>query len=316
MTLTQLEYIVAVAKHGNFRLAAKSCHVTQPTLSMQIQKLEEGLGVQIFDRSQHPIQATPIGQKILDQSRIVLSQAALIGELINQEKQQIEGELRLAIIPTLAPYLLPLFIQDFSQRYPKVILHVEESKTDSIIEALKQNRLDVGLLVTPLKEPLIRECVLFHEPFYVYTSAQSPLAQFKELAEQDLEEQDMLLLAEGHCMREQMLSVCQSRRSRPGASDAPLQFESGSIETLCHLVENGRGYTIIPHLAKTWQKNRPGRIIPFTEPGPSREVSLVVHKSFVRETLLQALISCIHASLPISLQTPSARYRRVGLSRS
>ncbi len=313
MTLTQLEYIVAVAKHGNFRVAAKSCFVTQPTLSMQIQKLEDQLGVKIFDRSQQPIQATPIGQKILDQARVVLSQSALIGELIKQEKQEIAGDLSLAIIPTLAPYLLPLFLQDFSARYPAVRLHVEESKTDSIIEALRQNRLDVGLLVTPLSEPLIRECPLFEEPFYVYTSRQNPLAALDLVEEKDLREQDMLLLTEGHCMREQVLSICRSRQSRAVALDAPLQFESGSIETLCHLVENGKGYTIIPHLAKIWQENRPGKVIAFADPCPSREVSLACHQSYVKESLLQALIQCIRANLPESLQHPHHRYRTLGI---
>ncbi|RZA10571.1 MAG: hydrogen peroxide-inducible genes activator [Proteobacteria bacterium] len=313
MTLTQLEYIVAVEKFGNFSTAAKSCFVTQPTLSMQIQKIEEELGVMIFDRSKQPIQATSIGRKILDQSRVVLSQSALIKELISKEKDAIEGDLRLAIIPTLAPYLLPLFLNDFAKNFPQVSLYVEESKTDDIIQALQQNQLDIGLVVTPLEEPLLREYPLFHEPFYVYASKDSELAHKKSIAEGDLQDQELLLLTEGHCMREQMLKVCRNRNTRHSNSLSKVQFESGSIETLCHLVERGNGYTVIPHLAKNWQDYRDGKVIPFISPSPSREVSLVVHRSFARESMLMALANCIKAALPKELQNPTENYTTVGI---
>lgn len=299
ITITQLEYIVAVERYGNFRLAAKSCFVTQPTLSMQIQKLEDELGVMIFDRSRQPISPTPIGEKIIAQSRSVLRETAAITELINREQQRVEGELRVAIIPTLAPYLLPLFLQNFTSSYPGVTLHVEESKTDDITRALRQNQLDVGILVTPLGEDLLRELPLFQEPFYVYASESSELAPKKEVVEEDLKSQGLLLLTEGHCMREQMLKVC---RGQAGPIEGQLQFESGSIETLCHLVENGHGYTVIPYLAKTWLSPRSGRIIPFANPQPSREVSLVVHKSYVKETLLDALRRSIQDALPSDLK--------------
>lgn len=299
VTLTQLEYIVAVEKFGNFGLAAKSCFVTQPTLSMQIQKLEEQLGVVVFDRSKQPIRATAIGQKILDQSRVVLNHAALITELINQEKEQIEGDLRLAIIPTLAPYLLPLFLHDFTQQFPKVRLFVEESKTDDIIQGLQQNQLDAGLLVTPLEEPSLTEIPLFHEPFYVYTSEKGELSHLSVVSDKDLQNQELLLLTEGHCMREQTLRICKQRNQ---SANKLLHFESGSIETLCHLVERGEGYTVVPHLAKTWLESRPGHIIPFTTPTPTREVSLVVHRSFVRQSILQALSNAIQRALPAELR--------------
>ncbi|MBC7660742.1 MAG: LysR family transcriptional regulator [Chitinophagaceae bacterium] len=313
MTLTQLEYIVAVEKFGNFSAAAKSCFVTQPTLSMQIQKTEEELGVMIFDRSKQPIQATAIGRKILDQSRVVLSQSGRIKELITQEKDSIEGDLRLAIIPTLAPYLLPLFLGDFAKRYPAVKLCVKESKTDDIIAALAQNQLDIGLVVTPLDEPTLKEYPLFHEPFYVYASKTSALAHKKSIAEGDLQDQELLLLTEGHCMREQMLKVCRQRNARHANSLSNVQFESGSIETLCHLVEKGNGYTVIPHLAKYWQDFRDGKVIPFVAPSPSREVSLVVHRSFARESIIQALACCIQAALPPELQGIGLPHKTIGI---
>lgn len=312
MTLTQLEYIVAVEKFRNFRKAAKSCFVTQPTLSMQIQKLEDQLGVLLFDRSSQPIQATPIGAKILDQARVVLSQAALIAELIQTEKEQVEGDLRLAIIPTLAPYLLPLFLDDFAKRYPKVRLFVEESKTDDIVVALQKNQIDAGLLVTPLGEESLVEHALFREPFYVYAAKNSELAKHTEVRDKDLRDDELLLLAEGHCMREQVLRVCRDRRKNAPLG-AHLQFESGSIETLCHLVEKGLGYTVIPHLAITWQGTRMGKVVPFAEPRPSREVSLVVHRSFVRGSILKALSATIQGALPKELRKGDQDLKTIGI---
>lgn len=307
MSLTQLEYIVAVEKCRNFRMAAKSCHVTQPTLSMQIQKLEDHLGVIIFDRSSQPIQATPIGQKILDQSRVILSQAALLTELISEEKKSIEGDIRLAVIPTLAPYLLPLFVEDLGRKYPRLRLHVEESKTEDIVLALKKNQIDMGLLVTPLNEDHLQEHQLFKEPFHVYAAQASPLAKKKLMTDDDLNHERLLLLAEGHCMREQMVRICLKHRGRPSSEEEALQFESGSIETLCHLVEKGLGFTVIPHLAKTWRESPRGVVIPFAEPVPVREVSLVTHRSFARQSLLKALEETIRATLPVELTRATSR---------
>lgn len=298
ITITQLQYIVAVEKHRNFRQAAKACHVTQPTLSMQIQKLEEDLGVIIFDRSRQPITATPIGQKILDQSRAALSQTERIQVIIDEAKDEVEGDLRLGVIPTLAPYLLPLFLEVFAKRHPKARLLVEETKTDDIIVALRKNQLDVGLLATPLDETGITEHPLFDEPFYVYAHKDSDLAQLDEASDKDLKDEPILLLAEGHCLREQIVRVCRWR----GASPRGFEFESGSVETLCHLVERGHGYTIIPHLAKTWGMSRAGKVVPFSAPQPSREVSLVVHHSFAREGMLKALTAAIKDALPNELK--------------
>ncbi len=311
ITLTQLEYIVAIEKYGNFSAAAKACHVTQPTLSMQVQKLEDDLGVVIFDRSKQPIQATSIGSKIIDQARVTLAQSSRIGELVNQEREILEGELKLAIIPTLAPYLLPLFLGDFAKRYPGIKLFVEESKTKDIISLLGQNQLDIGLVVTPLDEASLVEHSVFHEPFYVYASSQSALAEKKAVLESDLKGEDLMLLAEGHCMREQMLKVCRNYGQKRSNQLAQVQFESGSIETLCHLVEKGNGYTMIPHLARGFLEGRKGKIIPFASPVPSREVSLVVHRSFIRSALLKALLTCIKDNLPSELQKDPKSFQTI-----
>jgi len=308
ITLTQLEYIVAVQKHGNFGQAAKACFVTQPTLSMQIQKLEDDLGVQIFDRSSQPIRPTPIGQKILEQSQVVLAQTERIQSIIHEAKDSLEGELRLGVIPTLAPYLLPLFIDRFCKAYPGLHVQVQESKTDDIIALLKGNQLDIGLLATPLDEPFIVEHPIFIEPFYIYAQKGSALSELD-----DIKNERVLLLAEGHCLRTQMTRVCNYRESKAKKAKQPFDFESGSIETLCHLVEKGHGYTVIPHLARTWNATRAGSVIPFSDPRPGREVSLVVHRSFAREGLLRALRESIAGSLPPELRKPDSALKAIKL---
>jgi LysR family transcriptional regulator, hydrogen peroxide-inducible genes activator len=313
LSLTQLQYIVAVERHGSFSQAAKACHVTQPTLSMQVKKLEDDLGVVIFDRSAQPIRATPIGRKILEQSAVVLSQAARLQDLVNEAKDRLDGMLQLSVIPTVAPYVLPLFLQRFSDSYPGVQLKVEERTTDAIIDALREQRTDVGLLATPLDEPMLHELPLFHEPFYVYAKKGSGLAELSQVSDSDLSQERVLLLSEGHCLRTQVMRVCGYRQNRQKKAQSHFEFESGSIETLCHMVDKGLGYTVIPHLAKSWNVTRNGRVIPFSEPQPSREVSLVVHESFARDALLRALAQCIVRSLPPELQQADDSLRTIKL---
>jgi LysR family hydrogen peroxide-inducible transcriptional activator len=313
ITLTQLEYIVAVARHGSFRQAAKACFVTQPTLSMQIKKLEDDLGVSIFDRGAQPVQPTPLGKRVLEQSAVVLNQAARIEELVRAAKSSVEGELSLAVIPTLAPYVLPLFVERFTRAHPAVQLRIEESTTDAILQALRERRLDVGLLATPLHEPMIRERALFREPFYVYARRDSALGQLSQVTDADLKGERVLLLAEGHCLRAQVARVCGYRERKRAREAAGFELASGSIETLCHLVDEGVGYTVIPHLARRWSATRHGRVIPFSEPQPSREVGLIVHESFTRDALLDALAASIEGSLPPELRDPEVALRTVKL---
>lgn len=313
LSLTQLQYVLAVERHGSFSQAARACHVTQPTLSMQIKKLEDELGVVLFDRSAQPIRATPIGRKILEQSAVVLSQAARLQDLVNEAKERLSGVLHLSVIPTLAPYVLPLFLQRFAESYPDVQLKVEERTTDAIIEALREHRTDVGLLATPLDEPMLRELPLFHEPFYVYAKKGGRLAELNQVSDDDLSRERVLLLSEGHCLRTQVMRVCGYRQNRQKKAASHFEFESGSIETLCHMVDKGLGYTVIPHLAKSWNVTRHGRVIPFADPQPSREVSLVVHESFAREALLRALNQSIVRSLPPELQQPEDALRTIKL---
>ena len=310
ITLTQLGYLIAVERFGNFHQAAKSCFVTQPTLSMQIKKLEDDLGILIFDRSSQPIAPTPIGRLVIEQSRLVLSQAAKIEQLVNVTKDELSGELRLAVIPTISPYLVPLFLNDLQNQCPNIELSIEEARTSDIIDGLNRNRFDVGLLATPLGEDSLIEHFLFNEAFYVYAAKDSDLGSIKEIDDQALKDEHLLLLTEGHCLREQTLRVCRGRRSRT-VSKGGLSFSSGSLETLCRLVEQRQGYTVIPELAASWEARRQGVVVPFKQPVPTREVSLVVHRSFMRTKLLAKLVEIIAGNLPASIKSNTSKQRTV-----
>jgi LysR family hydrogen peroxide-inducible transcriptional activator len=297
MTLTQLSYIVAVATHGNFGVAARKCHVTQPTLSMQIQKLEDLLGVIIFDRSKQPVVLTSIGARLVEQARIILREAERLQEIVREESGQIQGDFRLGIIPTIAPYLLPLFLQKFVDRYPAVKLTVEELETASIVQRLKEDTLDAGILATPLHDSGILENKLYDEPFFVCFSQKDELAQKAKLHEKDLPLDRILLLNEGNCLRDQMINLCQFK-AQASHQNQRLHFESGSLTTLIRLVEQGSGFTIVPYLALDTVPQPNCITRPFADPQPVREISLIVHRSYVKHNILEALREEVLDNLP------------------
>src|SRR5450631_2203180 len=288
MTLVQLEYIVAVDTYRHFATAAGYCFVTQPTLSMQVQKLEEELGLKIFDRSKQPVIPTEAGRELIDQARKILSEASVIGEIVQAKKGVLTGELRIGIIPTLAPYLLPLFIQGFTGKYPQIKLVVGEMTTESVVARLREGRIDVGILVTPLQENGIREHVLFYEELLVYVSRKNAAYKKHYMLAQDIDPNKLWLLEEGHCFRSQIVKLCELRKaSREGSQ---FEYEAGSLETLRRMVELNDGITILPELAATDLSKRQMELIRhFKRPAPMREVSLVVHRDFVKQRLVQAL---------------------------
>jgi LysR family hydrogen peroxide-inducible transcriptional activator len=301
MTLTQLEYVLAVADHGSFSLAAQKCFVTQPTLSMQLKKLEDELGVLIFDRTKKPVKATPVGEEIIAQARQNLQGIARIKEIVDEQSNQIRGQLRIGIIPTLAPYLLPLFITSFLSTYPQVNLSVEEFISGQIIRRLKQNWLDVGILVTPLDDSSITEIPLFYEKFYAYISTKNPLSKDDVIKLENLNIEDMLLLSEGHCFRSQVVNICPE--SRHGEWKTPLRFESGSLETLKRIVEQDYGYTLLPELAlMNIAPVNKKYIRELSDPKPLREVSLVVHRGILKRNIISALQNHILENIPDSLK--------------
>jgi len=295
MTLTQLEYLVAVDTFRSFAKAAKHCYVTQPTLSMQIKKVEEELSVLLFDRSKKPVVTTEMGIQITNQARIILQEAGRITEIIQNQKDEIKGELHIGIIPTLSPYLLPLFITKFIGKYPEVTLVVEEILSSEIIDRLKNDRLDVGILVTPLNDRSIIELPIFYEKFFIYMSTKHPLFKQKQINLKELDVSDMWLLQEGHCFRSQTLNICGDKKNK----NSRLRFESGSLETLKRIVEKQFGFTFLPELATVdMESNSKKYVKPFQKPEPMREVSLITHRSFIKKRLINLLLEEIKAHIP------------------
>lgn len=288
MNIQQLEYIVAVDTHRHFAKAAEHSFVTQPTLSMMIQKLEDELGLKIFDRGKQPVVPTAEGVEIIKRARVILSDVKRLKELSIEMKEEVAGEVHIGIIPTLAPYLLPLFLKPFTTKYPNLNIYIKELVTDRIIEQLKTGETDIGILAGPLHEPTITEHVLFYEEFFAYASKTERLPEKKFLLPKQINPERLWLLEEGHCLRNQVFNLCELKKKElPGEN---LHYEAGSIETLINLVDKYEGITIVPQLAmlnlKTGQQKN---IREFANPKPVREISLAVNSNFVRANLLEKL---------------------------
>lgn len=297
ITLTQLEYVLAVAKHGHFSKAAEECHITQPTLSQQIQKLESDLGVILFDRSKKPILLTDLGARLVEQAKIILAEVHKFQDLAEQQSEDIMGELSLGIIPTIAPYVLPLFLKKMLTQYPKLKLTIREMQTARILEALENDELDVGLVATPIASSHMEEYPLFYEPFHLFVASSHPLAQKSRIKQSDLKYDDVWLLAEGHCLRGQILEVCSLPKDKAGRRQ--VDFESGSIETLERLVEANGGYTLVPELALQSDRKRSKVLVrEFERPIPSRQIGLIHRRRQHKLHLIEALGELIIASLP------------------
>ena len=291
MTITQLQYVLAVAEHRNFTLAAEKCFVTQPTLSMQIQKVEEELNIQIFDRRKKPIQLTEIGQKIVNQAKNIVNEADRMQDIVEQQKGFIGGEFRLGIIPTIMPTLLPMFLNNFIKKYPKVKLIIEELNTDEIILKLKNGHLDAAIAATPLMEEKIKEVVLYFEPFMAYIPQSHKYYSKNEIEVSDLDVDEILLLQDGHCFRDGILNLCKN----VSKSDfSHFQLESGSFETLIKLADEGLGITLLPYLHTLDLKESDKlKLKHFVEPKPAREVSLIFPKTELKIQIIDALRSTI-----------------------
>ena len=293
MTITQLKYVLAVAEYQNFTKAAAHVFVTQPTLSMQIQKLEEELSIIIFDRSKKPIELTEIGEKIVNQARNIVNESERMQDVVDQEKGFIGGDFRLGIIPTIMPTLLPMFLKNFINKYPKVHLKIEELTTAEIIIKLNDGHLDAAIAATPLVQDKIKERVLYFEPFVGYIPKNHRLHSKKQLDRSDLDINDILLLEDGHCFRNGVINICKSLKNN-AATDS-FQVESGSFETLIKLSNEGFGMTLLPYLntldiPKEEQKKY---LRYFNEPSPAREVSLLYKKSELKMQIIDSLYDII-----------------------
>ncbi|WP_109832744.1 hydrogen peroxide-inducible genes activator [Reichenbachiella versicolor] len=297
MTLVQLEYIIALDNYRHFAIAAEKCFVTQPTLSMQIQKLEDILGVQIFDRSKHPIEPTPIGEKILEQARTIIAESKKVNEIIELEKNEIKGNIHIGVIPTLAPYIVPLFVSSFVEKYPDINLQISELMTDGLIDQLEKDQLDIGIMVTPLNDNSLKEIPLFYEEFFAYTSHHHSLYNLQDIDAGSLGTDGLWILNEGHCFRKQTLNICKAKKSE--RFNNRVLYESGSLEALKRIVDKRGGYTLLPELfTLDLAKDEKVKLRSFKDPKPTREVGIVFKKSFAKHKLIQALKEEILSTLP------------------
>ena len=300
MTLVQLEYIVAVDTYRSFVGAAEKCFITQPTLSMQVQKLEEMLNVKIFDRSKQPVIPTEIGSQIIEQARLVLQESQKIKEIISSQQQDIVGELKVGIIPTVAPYLLPQVIASMMEKYPDLKLLIWEYTTEDIIHHLKTGVLDCGILATPLADNAIMEIPMYYENFVTYISKNSKLFKKKNIDANDLEDENIWLLNEGHCMRSQVLNICRSTKDNRIQG---LTYNTGSVETLIRMVDMNNGATLLPELALVdLNPKQLSKVRSFKSPEPVREISLVTHKNYIKKRMLNALKEEILAVIPKTMK--------------
>ena len=307
MTFVQLEYLIALDNFRHFAEAARSCYVSQPTLSMQIQKLEEELDVKLFDRSKQPVIPTEIGAELIEQARKIIAEKNVIDEIVSLKKGVVSGELRIGIIPTLAPYLLPLFVQRFTEKYPLVRLVVNELTTEAIIAQLRAAKIDMGILVTPLQEQGIKEYILFYEELMAYVSPKNAAYKKTYMLPQDIDPRKVWLLEEGHCFRNQIVNLCELQKASRSATH--FDYEAGSIETLRRMVDTNDGITILPELATMGMSNRQlAQIRYFKRPAPMREVSIVVHRDFVKKRLVDILKEEIIDSIPSKMLANKNKY--------
>lgn len=301
MTFVQFEYIIAVDAYRHFAKAAAACFVTQPTLSMQLHKLELELGIKIFDRSKQPVVPTPAGIEVIAHAKKIIEERDNLSDHLQLRKGIFDGELKIGIIPTLAPYLLPLFIPSFTRNYPAIKLIINELTTELIIEKLKDGRIDAGILITPLNEQGIKEHILFYEEMMAYVSPKNGVFTKKYLLPQDIDPNKLWLLEEGHCFRTQIANLCQLRKASLNGSH--FEYEAGSLDTLRKLVEMNDGITILPELAilelTGKQKNLVRR---FRNPVPMREVSMVIHRDYLKKRMTEVLKKEIINAIPYKIK--------------
>lgn len=298
-TLTQLEYILAVDKYRHFGKAATACHISQPTLSQQIQKLEDELSITVFDRIQKPIVPTDAGRRFIEQAKVVMQAQAKLIHIAKTGVNGVSGEFRLAIIPTVATYLIPLFLRGFSKEFPKVELYLEELPTDTIIEELKSDRLDGAVLATPLAQSGLKENPLYYEPFVFYAAKGHPLLKKSKVEAKDLDASQMWMLKDGNCFKTQISNYCSIDPSQDSVFKN-IHFQSGSLDTLCHVIQKNRGYTLIPELMTALMSSAEIRasVRPFGIPAPTREISFVHRRDFWKIEIIEALQKSILRSIP------------------
>jgi LysR family hydrogen peroxide-inducible transcriptional activator len=309
MNLRDLRYLVAVADTRHFGKAAARCFVSQPTLSGQIKKLEDELGVTLFERTNRSVEITPAGQTILAHARLILEQADLIQQLARAQRDPLAGPLRIGVIPTLSPYLMPFILRPLKKQYPQMKLVLSEELTDTLLERLRSHEIDGALLATPVPEPDLESLALFDEPFWIAYPRKHPFYTRDRITLRDLRDERLLLLSEGHCLADQAMEVCHLReRQAQGDMD---DLRAASLETLIQLVGAGFGLTLVPALAMrgSWTTDSGVVAQPLAIANAARRVALVFRRSFPRRTALQAFAQVILDNLPNTVQVIKGQKR-------
>ncbi len=316
MNLRDLKYLVTVADSHHFGRAAESCFVSQPTLSGQIKKLEEELGITIFERSKRSVETTHLGEAIVSQARLVLEQAEVLRQLAQSHQDPLVGPLRMGAIPTLSPYLMPLVLQPLKEQYPQIKLVLSEELTDTLLTRLGKHEIDAALLATPVEDPEFESMPLFDEPFWLLHPRNHPLSEKKKIIQADLDGADLLLLAEGHCLAEQAMEIChiQERKARGDLAD----LRAASLETLLQMVKAGFGSTLLPALALDTASARDEGLIArqLQLADTYRRVSLVYRRTFPRRKALEAFAEVVLENLPDSIHPLTKKKTRAPLIKS
>ncbi len=306
MNLQQLEYVIAVDTYRHFATAAERCFVTQPTLSMMIHKLEEELELQIFDRSRQPVVPTEGGEAIVAQARVISRELRRLKEVAHEQRGELSGEIKLGIIPTVAPYLLPMFLREFLLAHPRLRMKISELTTAQIVERLERHQIDAAILATPLHHARIREIPLYYEELVVYASSDEKLMKKKMVVPADIDIQHVWLLEEGHCLRSQVLNLCELRSREQDIDN--LEYEVNTIESLVRMVDMNTGVAVLPQLAlREFSKAKLRSVRRFKSPVPAREISIVSYQHFVKQRIVDALSDAIRAAVPVEMRTKARK---------
>jgi LysR family transcriptional regulator, hydrogen peroxide-inducible genes activator len=296
MTLTELKYIVAVARERHFGRAAEACHVSQPTLSVAVKKLEEELDVKLFERGANEVSTTPLGEQIVRQAQQVIEQAAAIREIAKTGKDPVSGPLRLGVIYTVGPYLLPDLVRQAIERVPQMPLVLQENFTARLLDMLRTGDLDCAILAEPFPDTGLAVAPLYDEPFLAAVPRTHPMASREHITAEELKNETMLLLGTGHCFRDHVLEVCpEYARFSSGAEGIRKSFEGSSLETIKYMVASGMGVTVVPRLSVPAEAQPHVAYVPFSEPVPTRRVVLVWRRTFPRYEAIAALRNCVYA---------------------
>ena len=298
MNIQQFQYVLAVAETRHFETAASKCFITQSTLSTMISKLEEEIGIKIFDRKKKPVELTTEGKLLIEQLKTIIKDIQQLEELTKEIKGEIKGNLSISVIPTIAPFLLPLFLQDFATQFPDLNIVVKEETTKEIIRQIKSRELDIGIVSTPLNDADINEIELYNEPFVFYDAKNTLL---KTTSVTKINMTNLCLLEEGHCMRTQIIKLCEMHK-KDFSTNLNFEYKAGSIDSLLRFVKVNKASTLLPYLAQIdFTKNEKNHISEFSPPIPFRSVGIVTHRHFVKKKISGMLQQAIQSKVAILL---------------